>query len=64
MAQNKQSSVNLGRKTTAPAGGFTEGTGPDSDSKKQKVDGGADAKVVAKQEEESSDMFECENCGS
>lgn len=29
--QAQKTSVNLGRKTAAPAGGFTDATGPDSD---------------------------------
>lgn len=53
-------SINLGRKTSKPAGGFTEEADVDSDQKKQKTD----SSLKGKEEDASSDMFQCENCGS
>ena len=50
--------VNLGRKTTQPAGGFEDA---DSEQKKQKTESSLQAKDDA---ESSGDMFQCENCGS
>ena len=59
LKQSQKSSVNLGRKTSQPAGGFTKEGENDLDPKKQKTDNTVQAK-----DEESSDMFNCENCGS
>ena len=51
-------SVNLGRKAIHPRGGFaTEESIKQSDEKKK-------IKVVAKEDSENYDPFECENCGS
>lgn len=57
--QAQNGSINLGRKTAKPAGGFTDEVENDVDQKKQKTD----AELLAK-DDSSSDMFQCENCGS
>mmetsp|Transcript_5519 Transcript_5519/g.9405 ORF Transcript_5519/g.9405 Transcript_5519/m.9405 type:complete len:134 (+) Transcript_5519:2186-2587(+) len=52
-----QKSVNLGRKSSQPRGGFTEGNNAESKLKNQKT-------REEEADEEDFDPFTCENCGS